>query len=359
MPLYMDIHNVDTDNFSIEEVAKSHWEDLAIQEKFGVIQHKYWVDIQNKTIFCLMEGPNKEACNSCHEAAHGGTACNIIEVSDDEFNLFLGKGTKNENDLAQTLSGDVDAGFRTLLLIKIYDFSGKYKHYTNQIHRLLKQYNGNIVLQPNDDILVSFILALDAVTCAIAISDLLRGIPDAYEYGIVLVTGNPVDDEGTTLFQETKEKIKILSEVSLTNTIYMDMATKSLVDKVPNVPKFNSEIFKIITLEYFLLIKKVLNIISSEIQSSEFDIDKLNALLGFSKSQAYRKIKSSTGMPTSRLIQEFRLRQALESIKQHNKTIAEIAYDYGFSSPTYFTRIFKKRFGILPTTYAKNSNNKS
>jgi len=358
MPLYMDIHNVDTDIFSIEEVAKSHWEDLAVQEKFGVIQHKYWVDIQNKTIFCLMEGPNKEACNSCHEAAHGGTACNIIEVSDDEFNLFLGKGTKNENDLAQTLSGDVDAGFRTLLLIKTYDFSGKYKHYTNQIHRLLKQYNGNIVLQPNDDILASFILALDAVTCAIAISDLLRSIPEAYEYGIVLVTGNPVDDEGTTLFQETKEKIKILSEVSLINTIYMDMATKSLVDKVPNVPKFNSKIFKIITLEKFLLIKKILNIISSEIQSSEFDIDKLNTSLGLSKSQAYRKIKSSTGMSTSRLIQEFRLRQALESIKQNNKTIAEIAYDYGFSSPTYFTRIFKKRFGILPTSYVKNPNNK-
>lgn len=356
MPLYMDIHNVDTDNFSIEEVAKSHWEDLAVQEKFGVIQHKYWVDIENKTIFCLMEGPNKEACNSCHEAAHGGTACNIIEVSDDEFNLFLGKGTKNENDLAQTLSGDIDAGFRTLLLIKTYDFLGNYKHYTNQIHRLIKQYNGNIVLQPNDDILVSFILAIDAVTFAIAISDLLRGIPDTYEYGIVLVTGNPVDDEGTILFQETKEKIKILAEVSLTNTIYMDMATKSLVDKIPNVPKFNSEIFKIITIEDYLLIKKVLNIISSEIRNSEFDVEKLNASLGLSKSQAYRKIKSSTGMPTNKLIQEFRLRQALENIKQNNKTIAEIAYDYGFSSPTYFTRMFKKRFGILPTTYSKNAS---
>ena len=355
MPLYMDIHNVDTDNFSIEEVAKSHWEDLAVQERFGVIQHKYWVDIKNKTIFCLMEGPNKEACNSCHEAAHGGTACNIIEVSDDEFNLFLGKGTKNENDLAQTLSGDIDTGFRTLLSIKTYDFSGNYKHYTNQINRLLKQHHGSIVLQPNEDILVSFILAVDAVKCAIAISELLKGIPDDFEYGLVLVTGNPVDDEGTTLFQETKEKIKLLAEISLTNTIYIDVATKSLVDKVPNVPKFNSKTFKIISLEDFTLIKKALSIINSEIRSSEFDVDNLNISLGLSKSQAYRKIKTSTGMSTSRLIQEFKLRQALDNIKQGNKTIAEVAYDYGFSSPTYFTRTFKKRFGILPSTYAKNT----
>ena len=85
-------------------------------------------------------------------------------------------------------------------------------------------------------------------------------------------------------------------------------------------------------------------------------MEKLNASLGLSKSQSYRKIKSSTGMPTNKLIQEFRLRQAIENIKQNNKTIAEIAYDYGFSSPTYFTRMFKKRFGILPTTYSKNAS---
>lgn len=355
MPLYMDIHNVDTDDFSIEEVAKAHWEDLSVQERFGVIQHKYWVNIENKTIFCLMEGPDKESCHAVHAASHGGTACNIIEVSDDEFNLFLGRGTKNENDLAQTISGDVDNGFRTLLLVSISDFTGKYKHYTNQIHRLINKNEGVIVLQPNEDIMVSFISVSDAIVCAIAISDLLISIPDNYEYRLAVVTGNPVDEEGTDLFEETKQKIKILVEIGLVNTIYIDATTKTMVDKIPNTPKFDSQKFRIITSKDFVIFKKVFEVFNSEFHSSDFNIDKLNTILGLSKSQAYRKIKSSVGMAPNKLIQELRLRLSLQSIKQDTKTVAEIAYQLGFNSPTYFTRIFKKRFGILPTLFAKNS----
>ena len=63
MPLYMDIHTVDADDFSAEDVVKAHMEDLAIQDRFGVKQIKYWVNENAKTIFCLMTGPNKEACH--------------------------------------------------------------------------------------------------------------------------------------------------------------------------------------------------------------------------------------------------------------------------------------------------------
>ena len=103
MPLYMDIHKVDSDVFTVEDVVKAHMKDLAIQAKFGVIQIKYWVNVKAKTLFCLMEGPNKEACNLVHKESHGNTAYNIIEVFDDEYNLFLGTG-KSVNDLAHTIN---------------------------------------------------------------------------------------------------------------------------------------------------------------------------------------------------------------------------------------------------------------
>ncbi len=73
-----------------------------------------------------MEDSDKESCHAVHQESHGGTPCNIIEVSEDEFNIFSGKGIKNKNDLTQTLSRDVDAGFRTLLLINTTDFIRKY-----------------------------------------------------------------------------------------------------------------------------------------------------------------------------------------------------------------------------------------
>ena len=95
------------------------------------------------------------------------------------------------------------------------------------------------------------------------------------------------------------------------------------------------------------------DILNEQLYNQDFKSETLNKLLGLSKSQAYRKIKALTGIAPNQLIQELRLRQSLKAISQNNKTIAEIAYDLGFNSPTYFTRLFKKRFGTLPTTFAK------
>jgi len=351
----MDIHNVDSENFSVEDVVKAHMKDIAVQKKFGVVQIKYWVDTGNKKIFCLMKGPNKKACNAVHEESHGGTACNIIEVSDDEFNLFLGVGSKNENDLAQTLSGGVDAGFRTLLMICAYDFTGKYKHYTHQIHKLIQKYNGAIVLDPNDDIIASFISAKEAIACAKSISNLLKSIHDNYEFRLALATGNPVDELGTNLFEETKRKIKYLCKIGSNDIIYIHASTKSLSDKEQNPPKMDNKNFRIIKAVNFLFIEKLFSILKSELYKPSFKSENLYTSLGLSKSQAYRKIKSLTGIAPNKLIQELRLQQSLKEIKKNYKSIAEIAYDCGFNSPTYFTRVFRERFNILPTSFIKLS----
>jgi AraC-like DNA-binding protein len=51
------------------------------------------------------------------------------------------------------------------------------------------------------------------------------------------------------------------------------------------------------------------------------------------------------------MIQEIRLRYALSALKYSDDTVAEIGYKHGFSSPTYFSRAFRKRFGLSPTSY--------
>jgi len=351
----MDIHNVNSETFSVEDVVKAHMEDIAVQEKFGVTQIKYWVDTENKKIFCLMKGPNKKACNSVHKESHGGTACNIIEVSDDEFNLFLGKGTKNENDLAHTLLGAVDAGFRTLLMVSTCDFTGNNKHHTNQIYRLIQKQNGAIVLDPNNDIIASFISAKEAIVCATSIYNLLKSISDSYEFRLALVTGNPVDELGTDLFEEAKRKIGYLCKIGSNDIIYIDDATKSLSDKEYNHPIIKSSNFRVINTADFSFLKKLFGILKSELYKPNFKSKNLYTSLGLSKSQTYRKIKSLTDLAPNKLIQELRLQQSLKEINKNYKSVAEIAYDLGFNSPTYFTRVFRKRFNILPTSFIRLS----
>lgn len=353
MPLYMDIHNVDSKDFTVEDVIKAHMQDISVQEKFGVIQRKYWVNENDKVIFCLMEGPNKEACHATHEEAHGMTACNIIEVSDDEYNLFMAKGSTHKNDLAYTMDGELDTGFRTLMLVSLSDLSGKYGHYTNEIYRLLEQFNGAIVLQPDDEIMVSFLLASDAILSALAVAKLLKSIPVNFEYRLALVSGNPVHENGADLFEDTKQKVKILCQIGLSQVIYLDATTKALSKKESNTPKINHKDIKIVGSTDFSFCEKLASILNAESTNPDFTSLELGNQLGLSKAQNYRKIKSLTGMSPNMLIREFRLRKSLMALKQQDKTVSEIAYDLGFNSPTYFTRVFRKRYEMLPTSFAK------
>lgn len=357
MPLYMDIHTVDSDAFTVEDVVKAHMQDLAIQESFGVIQIKYWVNVEAKTLFCLMEGPNKEACNEVHKQSHGNTACNIIEVFDDEYNLYLGEG-KSVKDLAHTNSGEIDTGYRTILLLSTTDFTGQYSYLNNEIHKLIKQHYGVSVMQPDKDFLLSFVYASNAVLCALAIRKLLQSIPDHFEFALTLVSGRPVDEHGDNLFEETKKKAQCVCMLGRKNTLYIDSETKNLSEKEPISPNIRPEDFYILHKEDFIFLFQLYELLKEKVHQSDFKSENLQKLLGLSKSQTYRKIKSLTGTAPNQLIQEMRLSNSLKSLQNNNRSIAEIAYEVGFSSPTYFARVFRNRFGLTPTHFTEISKSR-
>jgi len=81
MPLYMDIHKK-VDGVTDEAVAAAHLKDLETQDKYSVKYIKYWLDEGTGTIFCLVDAPNKEAAEQVHREAHGLTADEIHEVTE-------------------------------------------------------------------------------------------------------------------------------------------------------------------------------------------------------------------------------------------------------------------------------------
>ncbi len=81
MALYMDVHK-GVDGLSAEAIADAHKKDLEIQGKYGVKYLKYWFNKEDGTVFCLSEGPNREAVDSVHKEGHGLTADEIIEVEE-------------------------------------------------------------------------------------------------------------------------------------------------------------------------------------------------------------------------------------------------------------------------------------
>ncbi|KAA3616607.1 MAG: DUF4242 domain-containing protein [Calditrichaeota bacterium] len=355
MPLYMDIHTVDSETFTVEDVVKAHMQDLAIQERFGVTQIKYWVNVEAKTLFCLMDGPNKKACNMVHKESHGNTACNIIEVSDDEFNLFLGEG-KSENDLAHTNHGELDTGYRTILLINAVDLNGKHGNIYREIHRSIKEHQGTVIIQPEEEIMVSFIFSSQAIDCASGLYKYLKSASDDIEFTLALVSGRPVDEQGENLFEESKRKVRCLCELGLMNTVYIDSATLALYEKERISQNKIPGTFHVIHSADFLFLHKLYDILNARLSDPEFKSEDLYTLLRLSKSQAYRQIKSHIGLAPNQLIHELRLRNSLKILKNNKQTISETAFDSGFNSPPYFAKAFKKRFKITPTSFIKIPN---
>jgi len=81
MSLFIDIHN-HIPGLTKEAVAHAHAKDLETQDKYGVEYKKYWYDVKNGKVFCLVEAPDKETAMRVHREAHGLVADEIVEVNE-------------------------------------------------------------------------------------------------------------------------------------------------------------------------------------------------------------------------------------------------------------------------------------
>src|SRR5437660_6976270 len=123
MPTYMDIHEIQG-GITAEEVAKAHAHDVAVEGKYGVHYHRYWVNESAGKIFCLCEAPSAEAAMQVHREAHGKIAEKIIQVEPEVADLFLGVSQVNAAGAALLPGGAADTrdpGIRTVMFTDIVD----------------------------------------------------------------------------------------------------------------------------------------------------------------------------------------------------------------------------------------------
>ncbi len=103
-----------------------------------------------------------------------------------------------------------------------------------------------------------------------------------------------------------------------------------------------------------IFIKRLIEIIESSLEDSDFDLEFIAAELNVSKSTMNRKIKAVTGMTPMDFVRNIRLKFACRLLKEGNKNISEIAYAVGFGNPKYFSTCFKEEFGVTPSEFAKS-----
>ena len=95
-------------------------------------------------------------------------------------------------------------------------------------------------------------------------------------------------------------------------------------------------------------INRLRDSIRQNMGDSDFTVERLGEEVGLSRVQLYRKVKALTGQTPVDLLKKARLERARLLVEKTDKSISEIAYEVGFTAPSYFNKCFKDEFGVCP-----------
>jgi YesN/AraC family two-component response regulator len=93
--------------------------------------------------------------------------------------------------------------------------------------------------------------------------------------------------------------------------------------------------------------EKILERLSDE----QLSVESLADDMGMSRVQLYRKVSGLTGISVNELIRKLRLQRAAQLLKQNWGPVSQVAYEVGFSNLSYFSKVFKEEFGVLPSEF--------
>jgi AraC-like DNA-binding protein len=367
MPIYMDRH--DLNGVTVEEVEAAHQRDLNLQDDFKCKSIFFWHDVSKGAGFCLFEAPDKESIINLHNTAHVGSPAQIIKVELNEVEFFLGKLA----DLAwlekrPDFNGIItETAHRTIMYLEIENplilklpinknkFTDLLKLQKKFIKDSFLKFEGYVVSWEHNSILTSFASEENAIVCAADIQSKFIKLSEIenikFSVSIGLNLGAPVANSDE-LFGDAIHLAKQLEYVAGENQIIIS----SSLGKAYNEFKFKTELknsfIKVLSSRYEDFLIKLFETFEKSWNEEEFNIDSLVKQFGMSRAQLYRRITDLTGYSPNNFIREIRLKNALKLIEIQKGNISEIAYESGFNNPSYFSRCFHKKFGILPSEYA-------
>ena len=207
MTLYMDVHrNMEA---TPEDVEKAHLSDLEAQGKHGVKYLKYWINPEAKTVCCLVEGPNREACIAVHREAHGLVPDQIIEVESNLVDAFLGGQAQSHIGAALWKDGGMDTAYRIILFTDLVGSTeitqrlgdlaamGILRVHDTIVRREISARHGREVKHTGDGIMASFTSASAAIETSLAVQRALaahneRAADHPVQVRIGMSAGEPV-----------------------------------------------------------------------------------------------------------------------------------------------------------------------
>ncbi len=362
MPIYMDVHDVQ--GAEAIDLAEAHRKDMLIQGKYRCNCMTYWFDEVKGNAFCLIEAPDKSAMTGMHKESHGLVPNKIIEVNNDVVEAFLGRtGDPEDAEITDTgLKVFSETAFRVILVTEIRDpvliQHGLGERKTKElqtkmnsvIRRELSAHAGREVEHAGSGFIASFKSAAKAVSCALAIQkNLSSAEKKSCDFKIGIGAGDPVS-KSDKVFGDTIQLARHLCSISRDGSqVVISKAVKELLT-TEQITKNKKDIHSLLPQDEAFL-ESLFGNLEKNWQESDYTVTEFCRLLSMSKSQLYRKTIALWDLSPVQLLKDFRLNKAMELLKGNRLNVSQATFDSGFTSPSYFTKCFKKKFGLLPAAY--------
>ncbi len=362
MPLYMDYHVFPS--ITIEDVKLAHIADRAVQDKYGVKYHQFWVNEDAGTVFCLIEGPDKETCARVHKEAHGNVACALVEVESGFYDLFMGAQPRTDHGLVLHPDGNVDKGYRSVVVINIIGntaitHSQDYRSLIfpmepkNHVRHAIPTFNGREIKSLGEDsIVAAFTYSGEALDFAKHVQKALKTTDkDAThsEWDITYsigVSGGPPLEQEDGLFESTLRKAHRLSLVAENREIVVSRCAleRSDISNFQNEPGFRG-----VGKREELFLNNFFDLTDKVFMGKDLGVSDLSQAIGLSRPQFYRKVRSLTGRSPISFLRDIKMKKALFLLWDNDKNISEIALELGYSNPSYFSKCFSEKYGFAPS----------
>ncbi|MFO7591335.1 MAG: DUF4242 domain-containing protein [Acidimicrobiia bacterium] len=235
--MYIDRH--DAPGISPEDVAEAHNLDLAAQGH-DVRYHTYWFDPANETVFCLVEGPSKQAVESVHARSHGLVAGTIIEIGPDTpMSAFFGSLPSHPPGMPYTAPAVRAIVFTDMCgsVAQTYDLGDEghmqlLREHDELVRAGLAAHDGREVKHTGDGIMAAFTSVAAAVAFAVTAQRSLvernRNADTPLHVKVGISAGEPVTDSNDDLFGAAVQLAARLCAAAAAGDIAVSVAVREL-----------------------------------------------------------------------------------------------------------------------------------
>jgi AraC-like DNA-binding protein len=258
-----------------------------------------------------------------------------------------------------------DPAFRILMVISIIRpvpvtkesslFRNSFAQFRNDVRKIISSHEGAVVRESEDEYLVCFKSVTNAVHAALAMESLYQKLGKSVQADhhfilkVALNAGVPVT-KNDSIFEETIRMAERMCGITK-DVIVVSAEVKDLyASENANTFITGNNICALSPADE-KFINRLMDYTDSVWNDANFKAVDFIRPTGCSKSQLNRKLVALTGKSPNAFIREYRLNKALKLFRKGEHNISEIAFETGFSSPSYFSTCFQKQFGHQPSEY--------